>query len=203
MVDTALHERAVRRKEVEMRINRLVMIAAFALIVVSCGDDGGGGAFADLGNDAADTSAADDTSDMADVDDVDAGDALDGDGDQTVGPDGTGTITIGENTWTVEGFCNNPMEGIVLLNGTSVDDPGVEIYLTATPSLPDTASAFVTDGSGAYDWSAGSSLAQFDIERPETSYEGGVARGSAMFVDFEQPTLEPVVAAGDWEFRCE
>jgi hypothetical protein len=114
---------------------------------------------------------------------------------------GTGTVTVGETTWEIEGTCNIPTDGIVLLTGTAVSDPAVEIYVTATPSVPDSASAYVTKA-GEFEWTTGSFVTSEGLQAPETSYEAGTGRGSAGFIDQEQPPLDKVFADGTWEFHC-
>jgi hypothetical protein len=116
--------------------------------------------------------------------------------------DGSGTVTIGDTTWEIDGTCNRPTEGVVLLTGTAVGDPTTEIYVTATPGIPDSASAYVTDTEQGFDWQTGSSYNQFGVDTPDTSYDGGTGRGEATFVDLAQPTLDPVLANGSWEFSC-
>lgn len=127
----------------------------------------------------------------------------DGDGVETGGQsDGSGTVTIGEMTWDIEGTCNRPTEGVVLFTGTALGEPTTEIYVTATPGIPDSASAYVTDEEQDFDWQTGSSYSQFGVDTPDTSYDGGTGRGEATFVDLAQPPLDPVLADGTWEFSC-
>lgn len=170
----------------------LVVIGALALVVTGCGDDDLAGELDVPGLDGDSPVTIDDPTEVTDAD---------ARGSTWESP-GAGTVTVGDTTWEIEGTCNSPMEGIVLLSGNAVEDTDIEIYVTATPAVPDSASAYVTHADGTFDWSAGSSLAQFDIETPETSYEDDVGRGSAEFIDLSKPTLEPVVAEGSWEFGC-
>lgn len=185
-----------------MKVHRILAIGSLALLVAACGDDG-----SSLGESTTDDATLDGTAgeSTGDEDETPVAAPTDGTGDGSApaaGTAGSGSVTIGATTWDVEGTCNSPFEDVVLLTGTAVDDASVEIYVTATPGAPDTASAYVTDGAGAFDWGAGEAFTQFGGTLPETSWEGGVGRGSATFVDTAQPTLDPVLAEGSWEFTC-
>ena len=159
------------------------------LVLASCGDD-------------VSTSSSDDPlSDPTTSEEESSEPDTDGETSQEVdAPDngalGTGTITVGANTWEIQGTCNSPQDGIILLTGTAADDSSVEIYVTATPAIPDSASARVTKA-GEFDW-----FADKNIEAIETTYDAGVAQGSATFVDLDQPPLDAVHEEGSWEFRC-
>ena len=167
---------------------------AAVLFFSGCGDDGGSTASPvpdDSSSDATETSVPPAPESGDDTDDAAAPTAA----------AGTGTITIGDTTWEIEGTCNIPTEGVVLLTGTGVDDPTVEIYVTATPGLPDTDSAFVTK-EGEFDWTTGSFVTSKGLQEPDTSYDAGVGRGSAGFIDQDKPPLDEVYADGTWEFNC-
>lgn len=171
-------------------------VLAAVLVLGGCGDDEGSIASPvpnDSPSDAAETSEPPAADTDADTNTDDAAAPAAG--------AGTGTITIGDTTWEIEGTCNIPTEGVVLLTGTAVDDPSVEIYVTATPGLPDTDSAFVTK-EGEFDWTTGSFVTSNGLQEPETSYEAGVGRGSAGFIDQDKPPLDEVYADGTWEFNC-
>jgi hypothetical protein len=177
-----------------MRRWHAAVIGLLVCGLVACGNDGDGAGFT--------PNAATDLGSPSGTDDDHVDEAAEGDGiqpgEQT---EGSGTVTIGESSWEIEGTCNSPTKGIVLLTGTAVGDASTEIYVTATPGAPDSASAYVTKGD-EFDWQTGSSYQTFGVSTPKTSFSDGTGEGTGTFVDLSQPTLDPVLADGGWEFSC-
>lgn len=126
------------------------------------------------------------------------GDADTGGSGESTAESRTGTITIGEQTWTVVASmqCGVRNDSIVMIYGHTAENEEIEVVIDHDP--PDLKSAYIQGPDNTPYWIAEDDAIEFDIDGSTVSGSGTFSVGIGGQVE----EGEPREVAGSFEIKC-